>query len=254
MSLQPDLDKGVVSLKPAQGSKVWKDPEKGLTHLVVAGSGTKTWDLSNATQKADFLALSSSLWVEGTDGGASNIVLSYQPPNATSGYPDTVTYNFIAADCGNQPTSAEQSDFIGAFPNLVGCQWSITAARTGQYNCIAWSVGETSFWYNQISNIPGTNVLGIDEEYGNDDGVFDVTDDMDPFYLAKKSYTPTATGPADAQVMYYSNYHGAKKKGCACGAGKWIMFESKCGGWQRIEHVWDQLNGTTYGTPTRFYK
>lgn len=54
--------------------------------------------------------------------------------------------------------------------------------------------------------------------------------------------------------MYYSAYHGARKKGCSDGAGKWDMFESKCGLSERIEHLRDQLNGSTYGTPVRFYK
>jgi len=31
------------------------------------------------------------------------------------------------------------------------------------------------------------------------------------------------------------------------------MFESKCGRYERIEHVWDQLN-VTYGTPKFFYE
>lgn len=71
---------------------------------------------------------------------------------------------------------------------------------------------------------------------------------MDAFYDAK-GYEPTATGPADADIMYYSGFHGARKKECGT-----CMFESKCGQWVRIEHVWDQLNGDTYGTPIRFYK
>lgn len=61
-------------------------------------------------------------------------------------------------------------------------------------------------------------------------------------------------GPRDALVMYYSGFHAAKRKGCSCGAGKWIMFETKCGPYERIGHVWDQLNGTGYGEPWRFYK
>jgi len=77
--------------------------------------------------------------------------------------------------------------------------------------------------------------------------------DVDAFYDAK-GYEPTGTGPSDADIMYYSGFHGARSKGCNCGAGKWIMFESKCGEWERIEHVHDQLNGSDYGVPVRFYK
>jgi len=98
-----------------------------------------------------------------------------------------------------------------------------------------------------------SGILGIEEEYGDNDGVFEDAD-MDAFYLEKKGYTPTASDETDAQVMYYSGFHAAKRKGCACGAGKWIMFESKCGEWLGIEHVHDQLNGPTYGAPVRYYK
>lgn len=138
----------------------------------------------------------------------------------------------------------ERDDAKGTFPNLVHCEWSITDEATPVYSCIAWSVGETTAWYNPDD---------IDSTFGDNDGTLE-NSDMDAFYLAKKGWTPTATGAADAEAMYFSGYHGAKKKGCACGAGKWIMFESKCGQWIRMEHVWNQLNGTLYGAPTRFYK
>jgi hypothetical protein len=59
---------------------------------------------------------------------------------------------------------------------------------------------------------------------------------------------------AQAEAMYYSNYHAARKRSCGCGAGKWIMYESKLGQWEKTEHVWDQLNDPTYGTVIRFYK
>jgi hypothetical protein len=58
----------------------------------------------------------------------------------------------------------------------------------------------------------------------------------------------------EADVMYYSGFHGARKKDCTCGAGKWRMFESKCGNAERIEHVHNQLNGSTYGEPVRYYR
>jgi hypothetical protein len=54
--------------------------------------------------------------------------------------------------------------------------------------------------------------------------------------------------------MYYTGYHGARKSSCSCGDGKWIMYESKMGNYVKIEHVWNQVNGTTYGSPTKFYK
>lgn len=32
------------------------------------------------------------------------------------------------------------------------------------------------------------------------------------------------------------------------------MFESKCGATEKIEHVWNQLDGSSYGSAGRFYK
>ncbi|MGI6494605.1 MAG: DUF7689 domain-containing protein [Kiritimatiellia bacterium] len=87
--------------------------------------------------------------------------------------------------------------------------------------------------------------------------------------MPKKAGIRRHRGASDAEAIYYpypgnwdylhtpppeTGYHGAKKKGCTCGAGKWIMFESKCGSWEKIEHVWDQLNGSSYGSAGRFYK
>jgi hypothetical protein len=61
--------------------------------------------------------------------------------------------------------------------------------------------------------------------------------------------------PQNADVMYYSAYHGAKRSECACGAGKWVMYTSKCGSADRIEHVYDLLDGSPgYGTRSRYYK
>jgi hypothetical protein len=152
---------------------------------------------------------------------------------------------------GRQPTILERNTFLGWFPSLVNCEWSITAESNPTYNCIAWSVGETNIWYAEIGNIP-PNVVGIDETYGNNDGIFEISD-MDAFYDAK-GYTPTGTGPSDSDIMYYSGYHGARKKTGTCGAGEWVMYESKCGQSLRIEHVYNQLNGASYGSPIRYYK
>jgi hypothetical protein len=247
MSFQPGISQGSVVLNIANANAtIWKDAEKGSANLVLAGPGDKTWNLSDAGQKADFLSLCTSLWVEGVDGGTCDIKLSYKDTSGTEIYSDKVKYTFIAADCGRQPKTDtnERDDAKTTFPGLIHCEWSITAEATPVYNCIAWSVGESTTWYNPDD---------IDRDFGDNDGTIDDSD-MDAFYLAKKGWTPTATGAGDAEAMYFSGYHGAKKKGCACGAGKWIMFESKCGQWVRMEHVWNQLNGILYGAPTRFYK
>jgi len=239
---------GTVALKASStGIKVWKSLSKGADNAVLTSGTEKTWDLSNQSQRDEFNAARSNLRVEGCTDGTVNLTLEYHIGSSTLS--DMVKYTFIAATCDRQPMPDRRTFFASAFPNLVHCEWSITAPATLVYNCIAWSVGETTKWYNK-SDIDG------DPKYGNNDGVVQDSE-MDAFYLDKRGWTPIdpmPPDPRDAEAMYYDGFHGAKKMGCSCGASKWIMFESKCGPQERIEHVWNQLNGTTYGAPVRFYK
>ncbi len=162
----------------------------------------------------------------------------------------------------------------------------------GAYNCIAWSVGITNnFYFPEHIDMQFGDKNGIYNEYdepfedANGNGVYDkgetFTDideskkyswsDIDDFYEVAGLY-PIATGVVDAEVIYYPwgeywdyrhkqpkpivpGFHAARRKQvCSCGAGRWIMYESKCGDWERIEHVWNQLNDSDYGTPGKFYK
>ena len=119
--------------------------------------------------------------------------------------------------------------------------------------CIAWTVGITDKWVNAIGITGLRNnryYISIDTSYGNGDGIMTM-DELDAFYDAN-GYTVTDSSSAD--IMYYSKYHGACKKRCSDGAGKWEMFESKCGALERIEHLRDQLNRDSYGFPVRYYK
>ena len=258
MDLKPMLDSGTIVLTIPSCAKVWNSAAKGDVNNLVLGSGSKSWDLSDPCDRSAFLALGSGVYVEGINNGSGNITLEYV---GTGGFSvsDIIKYTFIAADCGEQARTdnGQRGRFEGAFTGLVRCEWSITDNSTipnMNYNCIAFTVDDYTHWWNPIYTIPGTNVRGIDDEYGNPKNGSLENSDLDNFYYSLKGYSPTAIDANDAQVMYYSGYHGAKKRGCGCGSGKWIMFESKCGGWERIEHIWDQLNGSSYGTPTRFYK
>jgi len=162
MSLQPDLNQGSVVLNIASAKvKVWKDTERGSANLLLAGPGDKTWNLADAGQKADFVSLCSSLWVEGVDSGTCDIKLSYKDTSGTEICSDKVKYTFIAADCGRQPKTDppnERNNAKSTFPNLVHCEWSITAEATPVYNCIAWSAGISDRWFEQVILIGGVSV------------------------------------------------------------------------------------------------
>ena len=251
MSVSPLPNVGVIALCVSNDKvKIWKSNEKGSTNLVIAGSGEKFWNLADAEQRQGFNALCSSLWVEGVTRGESKVTLSYNR-NCS----DTVKYTFIAANCGRQPRThnGERDSIESSFPGLVRCEWSITGEPTDTYNCIAWSVGETNAWY---VNVAGAKFhptdIAIDEVWGNRDGTM-TEDELDAFYAAK-GFTPSQNSSEKAEVMYYSKFHGTRRKNCNCGASTWDVFESKCGSLFRIEHIWNQLNGSTYGEPVKFYK
>lgn len=244
------FEKGKVRLNGGL-SKIWISSLKGNTSDYFQ---QKTWDLSDANQRNEFNTQRANLWVEGYQSGTSNISVEYENENGVLASSDVVKYTFIAATCGRQPNPQERISAELTWPNLIHCEWSITGEATNIYNCIAWSVGITNKWIGMIGPPNDPYELGdefMDRDYGDNDGVFEPSD-VDAFYN-EKGYV-TASGPNDADVMYYSGFHGAKKKNCNCGDNKWIMFESKCGDWARIEHVYNQLDGSGYGNPIKYYK
>jgi len=290
MSLLPSLDFGQVVLSNLSSAWLWKSPTKGSSNFVMAGSESKTWDLSVEEERNDFLGLCSTLYAEGMNISSGDIVLIYEYPVVGNDiHSDKVCYHFIAATCGDQPTTEEEDIYISinppdnvwpsdwqqingykqrnglegtVGPNLRRCQYSITdnlATRPWsggkrctipEYNCIAWSVDESGSYYSKTY---------IAHNYGNPINDIFEDDDMDDFYYQKKGWTKITSGEDEeraqqAEAMYYSGYHAARKRSCSCGAGKWIMYDSKCGQGEKIEHVWNQLNGSFFGNPVRFYK
>jgi len=300
MSLLPSLDFGHVILSNPSSAWLWKSPTKGSSNFVMAGSESKTWDLSIEEERNDFLGLCSTLYAEGMNIGYGDIVLKYEYPLGNEIHSDKVCYNFRAAYCGDQPKTEEEDIYAWSFKfgiwvpknahiqrdwieelisgnSLKRCQYSITdnlatppwsggkRCTKPEYNCIGWSVGPY-VWYNEQD---------IDEDYGDDDGIFEDSD-MDEFYFKKMGWSLITSGTDEqkaalASAMYFSydspwnysngddkpgpGYHAARRSGCFCGLGAWIMYTSKCGQWEQIEHDWDQLNGGAYGDkPDRFYK
>jgi PKD repeat protein len=238
--------------------KVWTNAEKGPANQMSLDGDKPTWDLS--VDRTAFDNMKNSLWVEGCGDGSAYLTVTYTTPGPdyTPLATDTVKYTFIAALRGRQPGQKRRRAIRGKYPGLVDCEWSITGEKDPWYNCIAYSVGDTTWgykiWWDEVKD-GVRNHKGIDQHFGvpAPDGNFDMAD-LDNFYLLKKGYTPVALGPTDAEVMYYQNFHAAKHLHCSDGAGQWIMYESKLGADELIEHVWNQLNGSAYGSPVRYYK
>jgi hypothetical protein len=249
MELKPSsLTEGTVELSISGKLRIWKSQtQRGAANLIATATTAKTWDLSDGDEQEDFTSLCSSLYVEGIGTGSATITLTYKNPSGESICNDTISYTIIAAVCGKQPWKTFRQSYLQSFPNLVGCEWSVTNVGDAGYNCIAWSVGIT----NQVIWDE------VDSQYGDNDGEIE-TSDFDAFYDAKGYETCAA---AQATIMLYKKpdgtiTHAARKlSSCKCGAGKWDMWDSKMGSQEaRIEHRRTQINGNNYGAPFRYYK
>lgn len=245
LSLYPMLDKGSVEISIGNNGKIWKSAQKGASsgtdsQLLLAAGTTKIWDLSDSTERNEFNSLG-TLFMEGIGSGSETLTIKYKDDKGNEVTSDTINYTFIAANCGNQPLLDYRGSYEQAFPLLERCEWSITGSFSNIYNCIAYSVGETDRHY-----LP-TDMDAV----GNNNGIFEESDIID-FYKSKGYKQTTAEF---ATVMYYSKYHGAKKKSCSCGANQWDMWESKAGMASHVlEHRREQLNGATYGKPILYFK
>ena len=288
------LNKGKVVLSASGNIRVWKDATKGSGNIILSGTAPqKEWDLSNAAQLADFNAVKSQLYVEGKEANASgSLTVSFQRQLGgtwQSMGTDVIKYGSVAANDGAQPFvsptdgSHSRAEFKGAWPNLVDCEYSVLGPRDVTFNCWAWSTQRTDAWVgapfytdttipadvtvNKIVRPNGVTYIDIGRMWGGNLGPWTATD-FDAYYAAagmepgqtlpNYKFVPT-TSIDDAEILLYSIgadiTHGARLHSpTQSGMGKWRMFESKCGQWERIEHLFDQLDGGDYGSVFRKYK
>lgn len=238
----------VVLVRGGNAVRVWTSAQKGNDTRILFNNSQYEWGLVDPREGA---RVASTFYVEGCSLGNSRIRAQMRDYYGQIVAEDFIWFTFIAATCGRQPQPDEGDFFAASFPSLTHCEWSVTGQATAAYNCIAWSVGETDVWYNQRRSDPQRGIVSIDDEYGDRDGEFEISD-LDAFYSAKGFVTTNSI--EEANVIYYSGFHAAGRKNCSCGSGRWVMFESKCGSSLRIEHRRDQLNGEAYGQVVRFYK
>lgn len=130
-------------------------------------------------------------------------------------------------DClcvGTPLTDAEWNSLLADFPNLQRCQARKQAAATGTYNCLAWTIDDTSRWWWV-------------EADGNGDGKISVSE-MSAFYTSKGKSNIAYYGPNTSDVV-----HVAKKAG---GGGPGCLASSKLGMDIRMAHNLQQLEGGFY--------
>ena len=233
----------ILELKSASAA-IWKSSQKGTSDIVVQPGSTKSWNLSDSSERADFYSLKDHLYVEGVDAGSCDIEFRFKVNGKSIS--DVVRYTFISANCERQPTCTgtglnNQKIKIEALcGKLIGCEWSITDQVNPLYNCIAFSVGDEHSWINPVG------INSIDVLYGDGNGTLS-QNEIIVFYEAYNYHVVDSFENAD--VIYYTKHHAAKRSDCSCGNEKWIMFESKLGHEERIEHQWNQINSILYGAP-----
>ena len=254
---------GEVSLSCGNGVALWRSPIKGQQDARFMASGqTRSWPLQTAVSQ-EILSTMRALpfFAEGVSDVPTEVCISYANPYTQTPVSDSITITPIAANCGNQPEPYTQR-IVVQNTSVVGCEWSVTDPDDNpNYNCMGFVVNETNKCYDSaLTNQQGEPIeyriedgvtrWSIDYKYGNRDGVWSL-EDFDGFMLTKLELIPTDS-ISDATVIYYHDFHAAKRKNCPCGMPNWRMFESKMGEGICMEHLPDSLS--PYGTPIRYYR
>lgn len=134
---------------------------------------------------------------------------------------------------GDPPTASQKVTFEALWPNLK--TWSVTGPATGQYNCIAWSVGITDEWL-----WPGDTVQAFDEFYARHG--WTVSSSCEREHKKRKvALYAMNSDPNDCK-------HGSRETH-DCG-----WHESKCGSLKRIMHIRAEMEGGVYGDIIRCYE
>lgn len=130
---------------------------------------------------------------------------------------------------GRWATPAEKKDLQKDYPKLKGKRVKITGDCTSRYNCIAWSVGDTSHWA-----WPGNTETDFDEFYEKNGCL----------------PAPRGTPLTKADIVLWAK-DGEPTHACRKLVGK--TFESKCGATWRITHGLRDLSSQIYGKPYKGY-
>lgn len=245
------MNQGTITLSATNSisgnSKIYSSSSKGSS-AVLTGAGSISWVLPNTPP--------GQLWVEGTNLGSASFTLTIKDGAGTTLSSSSTGTTFAAATAGSQPSSTVRNYIESVFPFIVHCEWSVTASATPNYNCIAWTLGNTGSWI----------WTSVDGAFGNNNGTLEESD-WDAFYDAS-GYEPCSF--AEAQIALfktgyevYDEYlynpqgytHAARKMTNSAGTESWIMYESKLGQNVRIEHIHNALNASSaYGSHYRYYK
>ena len=127
--------------------------------------------------------------------------------------------------CSTPLSDGEWNFLHGQFGNLVRGQTCKLAPATATYNCLAWTIDDTSRWWWLEADGNGDNKITVAE--------------MSAFYVSKGKSNIAYYGPSTSDVV-----HVAKKAG---GNGPDCQATSKLGENIRMAHDLNQLAGGFYG-------
>lgn len=143
----------------------------------------------------------------------------------------------INAPDGEYPrhfTDEEKKLFKEIFPDLDVDKTVVTAPATMDYNCIAWTVGETKQWFWPPKMYYWRHP---------DQSAFDLFYEKNGFVRAEKG-----------EIAVWGTNGGYNlTHGCVSGPGHGPSWESKCGDLAQIQHELSELEGNIYGKPVSFY-
>ncbi len=269
---EDDVKQALVTIAPlpttgkvrlVRGSSIlraWHAWNKGQAMLDFDANNRKTWNLADEEERGDFrLEWKDSLYVEGYQDGTTTLELQLLDAEDNVLAHDSVTYNFIDADCGNQPTSNDLTYWIGTAlysqrgyyeqlnPNLRRCEWSMIGPSSTAYNCMAYAVDDVNHFYNQAMihgfwGGPGTTLeQDVVRFFADQDLQLNRQRPWGPQFRLLQGEEATLE---NADVIYYSGFHAAKKRNCGCGLGKWdnLMFAGKDAQFDVMEHIWNQIS------------
>jgi hypothetical protein len=128
--------------------------------------------------------------------------------------------------CSTPVSDTEWSDLHYLFPNMERCRTCKLGPATSTYNCLAYTIDDTTRWW-------------WPEADGNGDGTITVAE-MTAFYQSKGKSNIAFFGTSTSDVR-----HVAKKSG---GNGNGCLARSKCGQLLLLSHDLNQMEGgPSYG-------
>lgn len=152
---------------------------------------------------------------------ATNIFTYHNPVSIRLGSTD-VSCN---CSCTTRPNDTEWGLLHGWFPNMVRCETCKLAGESTTYNCLAWTIDDTTRWWWEEADTNTDNFISVTE--------------MNAFLNSKGKSNIAYYGSSTSNVK-----HVAKKAG---GNGN-CLATSKVGSYIRISHNLNQMEGgSTYG-------